>query len=366
MTINDKTKLAILAPLKTWGGLESKFVILCNEFLEQGIYPDLLITRGGQIPYPDHFPNQVKIIELNTRGKIDAVPKVAKYLRNNKPSALLTAKDHGAKVGVLAKRLSDVETPVYIKITNTLSQILRKWIKRKTASWLYPWANGLIAISQGVRQDMIQHFGFSEDLLNVIYNPVLTKGMNQRTELDPEHPWLQNKQIPVFLGAGRLSAQKDFPNLVRAFAMVRAKRNCKLIILGEGGERTYIEKLIHDLNLSNDVQLPGFVSDPLPWMARSSVFVLSSRYEGLGNVLIEAMAAGTTLVSTNCPSGPCEILENGRLGHLVPVGDSESLAKAMLQALDNPMNPHKLKSAATRFRSDEIAKQYLRLMGFQR
>lgn len=152
-----------------------------------------------------------------------------------------------------------------------------------------------------------------------------------------EHPWLGEGKPPVILGVGRLTPQKDFSTLIHAFAQVRTVRDCRLVILGEGELRAELEQLVASLGVQDSVQLPGFADNPFAWMSRVRLFVLSSRWEGLPNVLIQAMACGAAVVSTDCPSGPDEILEGGKWGKLVPVGDVEALAEALsenLQVLD--------------------------------
>src|SRR5690606_12307266 len=154
--------------------------------------------------------------------------------------------------------------------------------------------------------------------IRVVYNPVFTEMLLQKAKEPIDHPWLQPGQPPVILGVGRLAWEKDFPTLIKAFAKVKAQMNCRLIILGEGNLRKELEFLIESLGLEESVQLPGFVENPFAWMSRASLFVLSSVSEGLPNALIQAMACGTPVVSTNCPSGPNEIMEGGKWGALVP------------------------------------------------
>jgi glycosyltransferase involved in cell wall biosynthesis len=154
--------------------------------------------------------------------------------------------------------------------------------------------------------------------------------------------------------------QKDFTTLIRAFAKVRQQRPCRLMILGEwSGHKAVLDALIQELQIEADVELPGFVYNPYPYMAQASVFALSSRYEGFGNVLVEAMAVGTPVVATNCESGPAEILEHGKYGPLVPVGDADALAEAIVQTLNHPVDPMILQARAEDFSSRRIAKQYL-------
>lgn len=357
-------KLAILAPFKAWGGIERKIVILCREFLALGVQPELILTRGGQVPYPDELPAGVQVVDLHSGGKLHTIPRLIRHLRHSRPDALLTAKDHSAKVAVIARRLGRLEMPVFVKVTNTLSQTLRRPLKRHFARLLYPGADGIIAISRGVRDDLIANFKLPQDLVKVIYNPTVTPDIADRARLPVDHPWLAPGAPPVIIGAGRLTPQKDFPFLVRAFATLRRRRSCRLLILGEGPERSTIEAAARDMGVAAEVDLPGFVPDPVPWMARAGAFVLSSRYEGLGNVLIEALAAGAPVVATDCPSGPAEILDHGRYGPLVPVGEVPALADAIDSVIASPPAPELIKQALARFRSDMVARQYLELMGF--
>lgn len=358
-------RIAILAPLKTWGGIEGKLVTLAREFLDQGVAVQLLLARGGQVPYPERLPPEVEVVDLASGGKWDTAFKLARRLRRDPPDALLTAKDHAAKAAVMARALGRVRVPVYIKVTNTLSQTLRRQGKLWAARRLYPRADQIIAISEGVRDDLLSHFPVSSERVTTIYNPAITPDYQKRCSQPVAHPWLQGDGPPTVIGMGRLTAQKDFGTLIEAFARLRQERPARLIILGDGVMREDLEGQARGLGVEKDVDLPGFVPDPLPWLARGSLFVLSSRYEGLGNVLIEALAAGTPAVSTDCPSGPREILEEGRLGPLVPVGDAESLAEAMSRTLNVPPSSRELESSLERFRSGSVARRYLEVMGLR-
>jgi len=177
------------------------------------------------------------------------------------------------------------------------------------------------------------------------------------------HPWFAPGQPPVLLGVGRLHVQKDFPNLLRAFAIIRTQRPIRLVILGEGELRSELETLAKKLDVSEDVAFPGFVDNPYTWMLRSAVFVLSSTYEGLANVLIEAMATGTSVVSTDCPSGPAEILEGGKWGRLVLVEDPGALAQAIIKTLDTPETIDVTKRAQD-FSVEKSVKGYMAAMKF--
>jgi glycosyltransferase involved in cell wall biosynthesis len=226
----------------------------------------------------------------------------------------------------------------------------------------YLKADCIVAVSEGVADDLVSEVGLPRSAIRVIYNPVVTPELAARAEEPLVHPWLVPGSAPVLLAAGRLSAQKDFPTLLRAFARVRAARPARLIILGEGELRAQLEAQAVALGLGEDVQFPGFVENPYAYMRRAGVFVLSSAWEGFGIVLVEAMACGAPVVSTDCPVGPAEILEGGRYGPLVPIGDDGALAHAILSALDCPMDPERLRARAGDFALEKIGRQYLEVL----
>ena len=179
-------------------------------------------------------------------------------------------------------------------------------------------------------------------------------------EETPHHLWFPSAGSPIFISAGRLTRQKDFPTLLKAFQIVKAQLpNAKLVILGDGEDRNELEKLAQELENQNSVDLPGFVKNPFAMIARADAFILSSRWEGFGNVIVEALACGTPVISTDCPSGPAEILGNGAYGTLVPVGDAQSLAQAMLREIAVPTPRNKLRDRANDFSIEKIVPEYL-------
>jgi glycosyltransferase involved in cell wall biosynthesis len=190
----------------------------------------------------------------------------------------------------------------------------------------------VIAVSRGVAEDLIRA-GVPRRLVHTVYNPVVSEQLLEDSKKPCDHPWLNADLIPTILAVGRLEPQKDYATLIRAFSLLEPKHNARLLILGEGSLRTELQALVDTLGLSEQVQLAGFVSNPYAYMSRAAVFAMSSRWEGLPTVLIEALACGTEVVSTDCPSGPSEILEGGKWGLLVPCGSPEALAAAMLKSL---------------------------------
>jgi glycosyltransferase involved in cell wall biosynthesis len=227
---------------------------------------------------------------------------------------------------------------------------------------VYPRAERIVTVSGGVADDLATCTGLPRATIGTIYNPILTTEIAEKAQVPISHTWLPPTTLPVILGVGRLVPQKDFPTLLKAFAHVHMKYPSRLIILGEGRERAKLEALVSELGIAEDVSFPGFESNPYAFMARASVFVLSSAWEGLPNALIEALACGCPVVSTNCPSGPQEILDNGAFGPLVPVGDDWALAEAILHTLEHPPNPERLRSRAAEFDIQTIAEKYLQAL----
>jgi len=227
---------------------------------------------------------------------------------------------------------------------------------------VYPWADGVIAVSEGVARGLCRIPGIPPERVTVIYNPVIPADLEVKAAQPVAHPWLAPGQPPVVLGVGKLKLQKDFSTLLRAFRRVRDRREAHLIIIGEGRRRHHLEDVVRHLGLSADVALPGYQENPFAWMSKASVFVLSSLWEGLPGVLIEAMASGCPVVSTDCPSGPREILLDGALGPLVPVSDDEAMAGAILSVLDAPIEPERLRARAQLFLVDPSVDRYLAVL----
>lgn len=359
-------KLAIFVPSLEGGGAQKLMVNLAQGFVEHGYDTDLVLTQA-QGPFLPEVPKSVRIVDLKVPRVISSLPSLVSYLRQEQPQAMLCALNYANIVALWARRLAGVSTKVMVTEHNTLSlsvehtsnwrqQLIPLLIKR-----FYPWADSIVTVSQGVAQDLVQVTQLPSDLIKTIYNPVVTPELHQQAQAPLEHPWFQDEQIPVILAAGRLRPQKDFATLIRAFAQVRRNHSARLLILGEGPQRLNLETLVRELGLEKDVSLPGFVVNPYAYMARACVFVLSSQWEGLGDVLIEALSCGTPVIATDCPHGPREILEDGKYGQLVPVGDVLALAQAMEKALTGHICRPPAESWQP-FELETVVKQYLKLL----
>ena len=222
-------------------------------------------------------------------------------------------------------------------------------------------ADAIIAVSKGAARDLEQTLSLPPESVHVIYNPVVTDAMMNKANLDNDQRWLQD-EVPVVLGVGRLTPQKDFTTLISAFAIARKQRALRLVLLGTGELQSKLESQVRSLGLEEDILLAGFSKNPYSWMTQANLFVLSSRWEALPTVLIEAMACGCNVVATDCPSGPAEILVEDLARGLVPVGDSDKMAEKILHMLQNPIDGHKLQAMAhSSFSDQQSCNAYLQL-----
>ncbi len=330
--------IALFVPSLRGGGAERVALNLARGLANAGV-PVHVVTARAEGPFLQDLPPEVRLVDLGAGRVLTALWPLAAYLRRERPAAIISFMDHANLVALWARRASGVPTRVVATVHNSALRATGNG-RRGRASFMplltrvfYRWADAVVCVSKGVADDLARTTGLPRDRFEVIYNPVITPELVAAAAAPPPHPWLARGEPPVVLGVGRLAAQKDFPTLVRAFALVRRQRRARLMILGEGAERLALEALVRELGMGDDVALPGFVAASHAYMAHAGVFVLSSAWEGLPTVLIEALAAGAPVVSTDCPSGPQEILRGGALGRLVPVGDPGALAEAILATL---------------------------------
>lgn len=325
---------ALFLPDLAGGGAERVTLNLARGLASLGQGVDLVLAshRGS---YVDQVPEGVEVVDLGGRRTMASLPALAGYLRRRRPDGLLSAMNHSNVVAIWAAALARYRGSLLVAEHNELpSGSLSRWQRAFNLAirFSYPRAKRVIAVSHGVKRSLSEHAGIPAERIEVIYNPVIHPNLQAGRRSRPDD--LPEGGPPVILGVGRLTRQKNFANLLRAFAVVRASRPARLLILGEGEDRQALEAMVRELRLEQDVSLPGFVSNPYDYLAHADLFALSSDWEGLPTVLIEALALGARVVSTDCPSGPQEILDGGRYGALVPVGDSEALAGAILRSLD--------------------------------
>jgi len=350
------------------GGVQRMTINLANHLVMEGFEVDLLLTRSNG-PFKRLLDPSVNIVDLGYNRVLLSIPAVIRYLRTRRPEGMLCAITNVNIVGIVAGLLSRTQTRIVISERNHLSTASTNapgWRKRVLlpllARLFYAKADAIVGISDGVTDDLEKTLGLPRSLLTTIYNPVVTPGMVAMLSVDVNHQWLIEKQQPVLVTSGRLVPQKDYPTLLKAFRILRQHRACRLLVLGEGEDRTELELLAGSLGIRDDVDFLGFVSNPLAYIIKCDLFVLASAWEGFGNVLVEALYCGLSIVATDCSSGPSEILQHGRYGTLTPVGDVEALAAAMGAQLDSPVSQVKQKERSLDFSVEIISKQYLQLL----
>jgi glycosyltransferase involved in cell wall biosynthesis len=357
--------IALFLPSVRGGGAQRVVVNLAQGMSERGLPVDLVLTAAVGV-FLDQLPPEVRLVDLRAGRLLRSVGPLAAYLRRERPRVLVSSMSHANLVALLAARMAGQGTPVMVTEHNTMSHgsgesPLARRLWPPVLRICYRLADSVVAVSRGAADDFAVTSGFPRDRVEVVYNPVITPEIMAQAREAPDHPWFAPGAPPVILAAGRLTSQKDFPTLLRAFALVRRRCRARLLILGEGEDRQALEALARELGMAEDAAFPGFRGNAMAYMARSALFVLSSAWEGLPTVLIEALAAGTRVVSTDCPSGPREILQDGRLGALVPVGDVTALAEAMIGALEQPAgNPSP--DALKPFTRAAAVDHYLRLI----
>lgn len=319
------------------------------------------------------FPPRANTFRLGVSRAATSSRALAAYLRRRNPDVLVTLGMMLNPSAVLAKELSHWRGMLLLNEQSSMSyksgaehhHDLRFRFMPRIARVLYPRAHGLVTPSQDVLQDLRRTARLrpGKPPMRVIPNPVDVESVRTRARADPEIPGLLPTQEPLILAVGRLERQKNFPLLVRAFAKVREQKLAKLLILGEGPQRTSIESLIGSLRLDADVSLPGAVENPHPYMAGADMLALSSEEEGFGLVLVEAMSVGCPVVATRCPGGPAEILEEGRSGVLTRPDDPDELAAALVSLLGDDHRRKQLSGAgrkrANDFLPERIAFEWL-------
>lgn len=363
--MNDASRrIALIVPSLRGGGAERVTLNLAEYFIEKGYAVDLIcVSLEGALV--SEIPSGVNSIDLGSKRVLSGLGRIRSYLREERPLALLSGIAHLNIVCLIARMAARSRVPIICCEHNTLSIASKqrnRFFKRMalliSVKLFYRFADSIVAVSKGVADDLVKSCGVSGRNMRIIYNPVITSTFCTQTQRLPSHPWAIEKKVPLVVASGRLQPHKDFETLLKAIKLVINERNVKLLILGEGPERPKLELMIHQLGLSDSVQLAGFIRNPYSVMACADLFVLSSRCEGLPTVMIEALALGLNIVSTDCESGPREILDHGRFGRLVPVGDAGAIASGILYCLKNPMSSELLTARGCSFSQDEAGRQY--------
>jgi glycosyltransferase involved in cell wall biosynthesis len=363
----DNTRIALFMTALGGGGAERVMLNLSAGLAGLGVGVDLVVTSSRGAFCVD-VPESVRFVDLESTRIIASLFPLVHYLQKERPRVMLAAMAPTNCIAVWARALAHVPLRLVLAEHTTLTQALSASVnlKRRILSILmrltYPHADAVVAVSSGVADSLAFAIGLPRERIDVIYNPVVTPKMLEKSTQTLNHPWFRTGEPPVILGVGRLIRAKDFFTLIRAFAILLKRREASLIILGEGEGRLDLEKLVSGLGIGDYVSMPGFVSNPYAYMRRAAVFVLSSRWEGLPTVLIEAIACGAPVISTDCPSGPREILGEKYEHLLTKVGDHIMLANKLVDVLEHKLNVPS--GSDPRFMIDTAVMSYMRVFGF--
>ncbi|CDZ48229.1 Putative glycosyltranferase [Neorhizobium galegae bv. officinalis] len=350
------------------GGAQRDAILLANELQGQG-FPSAIVTLQSSGPLRDLIRADVPVIDLGNGRKLRlafAPAALRRLLVTGRPRALVSSEAAANVLVILASRGFARETRPSIVLREVASPLQARtgdpyWQNRlayRLIRFAYPRADLVLTLTAGARNDLIDRFGVpAAKVANLGTNAVLTPQMRRRIEQLGRAP-----EPGLIVSVGRLSPEKGYATLIEAFAQLRRMRAARLTIVGEGDERGNLEALIEALDISRDVSLPGHNPDPLSIVSQASLFVSSSSHEGLGNALIEAMACGVPVVATDAPYGPREILQGGRLGQLVPVGDATALAQAMATTLEQPPESAVLQARAAEFSVEKSAERFIHLL----
>jgi glycosyltransferase involved in cell wall biosynthesis len=345
------------------GGAERVVVELANGFVKRNYDVDLVIVNRVGSLFPELSP-RVNVHSLDHRRTLGGIWRLRSYLEKRRPSVVFSHITHTNVASIIARCLSRYRPYLVVVEHSHISHEVK--VSRglaRAACWIVPvayrFADAIAVVAEEMRYTVAKAARLKADKIAVLYNPVVTPKLFRRAAVPPSHPWFAPGSDPVVLGAGRMVRQKNFPLLIQAFALLLQRRRARLVILGEGELRADLERMVQDLGISEYVDLPGFQDNPYPYMRRAGVFALSSDWEGLPGVLIEALACGCPVVATDCKSGPHEILRGGQFGYLVPPGDPQAFADALESALRDPGSSTERISRARQFSLEAALDRYL-------
>lgn len=363
--------VALYVPVVDRGGAEAVMLRLATAFVGKGLKVWLVVHHraGSLMPM---VPTDVEVVDLGVSASLvmvsanlGAILPLCRFLRDHRPDILMTPFPHANLVAVMARRLANAPTRVVLSEHAPLDAALaghRPWRRaalQRLIGWLYPSAAAVVTVSQGVKRTVMA-LGVPGTDIHVLANPVLGEDFDSLGQQAVDHPWFRDPSRPVVIGVGRLSPEKDFATLVRAFARLREVTGARLVIVGEGWQRAHLEEIIADLGIADDVWLAGYQANPCAMISKSRVLVSSSCFEGFSLVVVEALACGCPVVATRT-AGVGEILEDGRYGRMVPVGDHDAMAAAIAATLAAPPDPALGRSRAGIFTVERSAAAYLAL-----
>ena len=336
----DPIRVLLVMPTLGSGGVPHQVLYLLKS-LKREKFSFKVVAFQKKSFYLNQWPAEVPLICLNKESRFDffrLVWQLRSLIREEKPDTILSFCWYANFLALLCTRAMRHRPSVIIVAPCSTSYFLRASrfaaVKSLLIRWFYPRASHIIAVSRGVKDDLVQSFSMRPSKIKVIYCGIDTEQIRALNREWVSFPWFKER-LPIIIAVGRLAKEKNYPLLLKAFSLARRKIPSRLIVLGEGEKQEFLEELVKEWEIEKDVSFVGFQENPFKWMARASMLALSSNFEGFANVIIEAMACGTPVVSTRCPCGPDEVIDNGIDGLLVECGDEKALAGAMLRLLKN-------------------------------
>ena len=360
----EQTRLtiALFLPSLAGGGAERVYSYLAGRFAGRG-HQVFLVLASASGPYASEVDSRVQIVDLNANGVLRSARRLTLFLRKVRPDVLLSALDHANVIAALATRVAGIGNRCVVSVRSVLTAVntYDPSLRRRILLWLtrlaFRQADSVIANSEAIGRDLAESFAVPDRKLRVIYNPLDVERIEKESAAAAPGAPRVAKGTALVLAVGSLTLLKDFATLIRAFSEARKRHPCRLVILGEGEKRAELSALIADLELGDAVSLPGFDSNPFAWMSAADVLVSSSLTEGCPNVVLQAMACNLPIVATDCVGGTAELLEHGKWGELVPVGDSEAMASAICSVLQSGPTKN-LIERAREFSPDKIERAY--------
>jgi len=364
--MKSQPRIALVLSSMKIGGMQRVMLHLADGFIKKGYIVDFVVVKAKG-PFLKMLPAEVNLVDLGAKRVLSAFPAMVHYLRKNKPDAILSGLTHINIAMVISRYLSGISTRLVVSEVSNFAQkkiyntkIWDRFIN-ELVNLFYPFADAIVAVSKDAADDLVKSTKLDPKSVTAIYNPVAVDEIIKLSKKEIAQP-VEFNLNPFILAVGRLSRPKDYPTLIKAFNIIRSKTPIQLIIIGEGEGKLEIEELVAASPYSEDIRLFGETNNPFPFMAKADVFVLSSAWEGFGMVLVEALACGATVVSTDCHSGPSEILDNGKYGRLVPVGDPQSLADAIEFSLKHPFPKKQSIARAKEFSVERAVSEYLKIL----